>query len=43
MLSEIIPTCRIVKPSRHPAKKGFKDAFLIAYKDGKRVPLNQLP
>jgi N-acetylmuramoyl-L-alanine amidase len=24
-------------------KKGFKDAFIVAYKEGKRVPLNQLP
>lgn len=24
-------------------KKGFKDAFIVAYKDGKRVPLGQLP
>lgn len=24
-------------------KKGFKDAFVVAYKDGKRVPVNQLP
>ena len=24
-------------------KKGFKDAFIVAYRDGKRVPLNQLP
>lgn len=24
-------------------QKGFKDAFIVAYKDGKRIPLNQLP
>ncbi|MEO6167636.1 MAG: N-acetylmuramoyl-L-alanine amidase [Chitinophagales bacterium] len=24
-------------------KKGFKDAFVVAYKEGKRIPLNQLP
>jgi N-acetylmuramoyl-L-alanine amidase len=24
-------------------KKGFKDAFIVAYRDGKRVPLNELP
>lgn len=24
-------------------KKGFKDAFVVAYKDGKRVPINELP
>lgn len=23
--------------------KGFKDAFIVAYKEGKRIPLNQLP
>ena len=24
-------------------KKGFKDAFIVAYKDGNRIPINQLP
>ncbi len=24
-------------------KKGFKDAFIVAYKEGNRIPLNQLP
>lgn len=24
-------------------KKGFKDAFVVAYRDGKRIPLNELP
>ncbi len=24
-------------------QKGFKDAFIVAYKEGKRIPMNQLP
>ncbi len=24
-------------------KKGYKDAFIVAYKEGNRIPLNQLP